>query len=152
MHENISDRIRTTLLSISMDVTQLSEAIDAPPAELQAELKRLATSGRVHNLGSAEYPIWTGRIGEQISEGELVEAMTRLLAEQPMTTRDLADATGADLRRVGLAIRAIRRGPDRARLFDLGVDGDAARWFLLPRGARPARLISPGPAAAPRSW
>jgi hypothetical protein len=59
MHENISDRIRTTLLSISMDVTQLSEAIDAPPAELQAELKRLATSGRVHNLGSAEYPIWT---------------------------------------------------------------------------------------------
>ncbi len=126
-----------------MDPQQLAKVVAASPAELQAELRRLATSGHIHNVGSEEYPMWTWRIGDQTSSEELVKAVIRMLGERPTTTRELANATGADLRRVALAVRAIQRGPDRERLIALGVDREAATWLMLPGGATPAATLRP---------
>jgi len=131
----IADRIRTALSSGSLNCQQLAKAVVVSPAELQAELRRLETSGRIYNVGSDEYPMWTWRLSEPISSETLLEAVIRLLSERPTAIRELANATGADLRRVALAVRAIQRRPEGERLINLGAE-DAARWFMPPPGAR----------------
>ena len=63
--------------------------------------------------------------------------MHRLIADQPMTTAELVEATGARAGRVGGVLVEIQRSG--ARVLDLGLPG-RKRWFVVSDRARDARL------------
>lgn len=132
-------RIETALRTTSHSPKSLAKVVNASMLEVQSTLAKLSRSKQVYNVGSAEYPIWTWRIGDRTSTEELSRVITRLISERPMTTRELSDATGARFSRTSGVMVEILRGPDSDRAMDLGTK-HVGRWFLLPVGARPAAI------------
>jgi predicted Rossmann fold nucleotide-binding protein DprA/Smf involved in DNA uptake len=141
----VEDRIYAALLQKSQDPQQLGQALAIEVATLGTALQSLAAQGRVCNVGSPKYPIWTARIGDQTSEAELEREILRLISERPMNVEALACATGARLTRVDRAVCAIRARPElAARVVDLGGGVVPDCWFLEPGSADdPTRPLTP---------
>lgn len=79
----------------------------------------LRTSRSVYNVGSAEYPIWTWKIGNRTTRDVLSQTIMRLLAERPMSLEHLVNATGATAKRVTVAVRAIQKHERLAYFGDM---------------------------------
>ena len=132
----LRDRIKTALLRESLTINQMAKALGENTAKISDEMRTLRSEGQVYNVGNADNPMWTWRIGDNTETRVLLDTVRRLIAERPMTTRELAEATGARLSRVGGVMVAIQRSTDQ--IFNLG-DKKTARWFLA-SGAKPANL------------
>lgn len=132
----LRDRIKTALLRESLSIGQLSKALNETPGRVSDEMRTLRSQGQVYNVGNADNPMWTWRIGDNTDTRILLEAIRRLISERPMTTKELAEATGARISRVGGVLVAIQRSDDQ--IFNLG-NKHTARWFLA-SGAQRANL------------
>lgn len=123
--------IEAALTRESLDTAQLARVIGEPVGKVGGLIKALRDAGKVHNVGSVEYPMWTWRIGDDTEAAELTAVVRRLISERPMTTRELITATGARASRVSGAVVSIQRGA--AKVLDLG-SPRLARWFLVTDG------------------
>lgn len=128
--------IEAALSKESMDVAQLARATGESVGRVGGLIRSLRDAGKVHNVGSADHPMWAWRIGDDTEARVLIERVRVLISERPMTTRELVSATGARPSRVSGALVAIQRGTDK--VLDLG-SPRLGRWFLVPE-ARVARL------------
>lgn len=133
----VRERVEAQLRRSSMDVRELARAIGASVNEVTGVIRQALKDGLVANVGMAEHPVFTWRIGDSTSAAELTETVLRLISERPMSTRDLTAATGARFTRVGGAIVAIQRSG--RQILDLG-SGRAGLWFVVSEHARDARL------------
>lgn len=135
--QTLRTRVEIKLRAASMTLQQLARDLAEPAGSVSAVLRALKTERMIANVGLADHPIWTLRVGDDTGTPELIAVVQRLLRERPMTTREVADATGARLSRVEGAIVAIRRSD--AKVLDLGHSG-ARRWLVVPADARDAHL------------
>ena len=132
-------KIETALRTKSLDATELARAVAAPASKVQDEIRALRKEARIANVGVAEHPIWTWRVGDHTSLAELRQTIERLISERPMTTRELTDATGARFTRVGGAIVEVQRSGKKILNMAMVGSGRAGRWLLIEH-ARDARL------------
>lgn len=133
----LRQRIETVLRGASLELPALARAVGESAGRITPELRALIKSGAVANVGLAEHPIWTWKVGDSTTPAELNATVLRLITERPMSTRDLVAATGARFTRVGGAVVAIQRSD--AKIVDLGV-GRAGVWFVISEKARDAHL------------
>ena len=99
-----------------------------------AEIKKLRRS--IADVGSAERARWTWRLGNDVPPQELRALVERLITCQPMEFRELLAATGS---RPGLIQGHLIELRKVREVVDLGSPG-RARWFIVPPGARDARI------------
>lgn len=130
----------------SLTTLQIGKALGLPLDKVDQVIKQLHQEHRVWNVGSAEYPVWTWRIGDETPLPELVALVRRLISERPMSTKELSAATGARYTRTDGAIITLRRSEVPDKILNLGT-ARSARWFLVPESARSASLAK-GPADA----
>lgn len=138
----LAERIEARLRAESQDLASVARFVRTPEPTVAKVLAELSKAGKTHNVGTVDHPVWCWKIGDDTTTIELTRAIRQLISERPMSTRELAVATGARLTRVGGAVVAIQRSGDK--ILNLG-RGHTARWFLLER-AKDARL-SPKAAA-----
>lgn len=138
----LRDKVELILRNASMDIQALSRSLRQPAARVSAIVREAVKAGNVANVGTEDSPVWTWRIGDNTSSAELVSTVRRLISERPMTTRDIAHATGARFTRAGGAVVAIQRSGEK--ILNLG-HGRMGRWFLLTDQARDARLAPKKP-------
>lgn len=137
--ESLESRIRLALQRESLSIKQLVKAVGAEPSVIERTLRKLQQTKLAYNVGSAQYPVWTWRIGDSSTHADLVATLVRLISERPMTTRELIDATGARFQRVSGALVTILRGQDKDKVLNLGTQ-KTGRWFMIGENARPAAL------------
>lgn len=118
---------------------EIAAVLEATQMMTDAALGHLAKDGKVSNVGSVQHPVWFARIGDETSHQDLVRATMALISRSPMTTQEIADATGARYSRASGAIVAIQRGPEKERMINRGF-GRAGEWYLMPVNYRPAAL------------
>lgn len=135
----LRDRIEEVLRGASLELPALARAVGEPVGRVTAEMRGLIRAGAVSNVGLAEHPIWTWKIGDSTTPAELNATVLRLISERPMSTRDLTQATGARFTRVGGAVVAIQRSG--RQILNLG-HGRAGMWFVVSENARDARLAT----------
>jgi hypothetical protein len=145
--ETIQERILGVLSRGTFNLREIAKAVAAQQDSVLLEITKLHTDGKVSNLGSVGHPQWTRRIGDGTPTPVLIEEVRRLLRERPMTSRELADATGARYPRVEGALTSVRRGPDRiVNLSDemesvgRGAGRPAGKWFILSERMKSASL------------
>ena len=131
----LAQRVEQLLRQEIMTLDQLARELEVPAGKVVAVLREHKAS--VHNVGSEDRPRWTWKIGDQTPTRELTALVLRLITDQPMTTAELVQATGARASRVGGSIVEIQRSG--AKVLDLGT-GVRSRWFVLSAHARDARL------------
>lgn len=136
-HVDLRTSVQALLRRESLSLSQVARATGEPSARVSAVLRQLRQEKLVHNVGGAEHPIWSLRIGDHTTTTELGALVRRLVSERPMTTRELTDATGARMSRVGGCLVHLQR-TDR-QLVNLGTPRQA-RWFLVSDRARTAHL------------
>lgn len=139
--QTLRQRIEAQLRRESMSVSQLARTLVAPQTQVTDVVEGLRKEGKLYNVGSAEYPMWTYRIGDHTPTSEVNRLVRRLIAERPMSLRELVDATGARLSRVSGAIVHLQR--TEKQMLNLGVRR-AARWFLVTDKAQVTRLPPKG--------
>jgi hypothetical protein len=144
---DLRGRVENALKRESLTVAQLSRTTGESVGPVSEMLKLMKQKDLVYNVGSAEYPLWTYRIGDQTSTSDLSRAVRRLISERPMTTRELVDATGARLSRVSGVMVALLRDKEH-QILNMG-HKRVARWFLVSDKAQvkldqPARSGSRG--------
>lgn len=144
----LRERICHALQKESLSIRDLAKELGEPLAAVSAEVKRLRQGRQVHNVGSEDYPVWNFKIGDGTTSNELRKHIERLISERPMTTAELADATGARIGRVGGQLGEIQYSGKQ--VVDLGTPL-ARRWFLITERARDARLPRPTKASRNRA-
>lgn len=125
---SVRDRVELALRRESMNTVQLAKEVNESISRVHDVLKALKAERKLYNLGSAEYPVWTIRIGDHTPTPELNRHVRRLVMERPMTLREIVDATGARLTRVSGAIVHLQR--TEPQFLNLGT-ARVARWFLI---------------------
>ncbi len=121
----------------SLTLPQLSKAVGSQTGPVAEVMKALRKENAVFNVGSAEYPIWTYRVGDKTTTTELIKQVRRLISERPMSTKELVLATDARMSRVGGCIVHLQR--TEKNLVNMG-SPRRARWFLLSEHVTPSRL------------
>lgn len=135
--QDLRSRIATALTRESLDAYQLARAVGASVSKVSELLKTLKAEQAIYNVGLAENPKWTWRVGDAADSRVLRMVVERLISERPMTTRELANATGARMSRVGGQLVEIQRSG--AEIINLG-HGHVYRYFMISAHARPAKL------------
>lgn len=137
----MAERIEHALRAQSLDLPALARAVGGSAGKVSEAMRALRRVGQVANVGTEDHPVWTWRIGDAPTP-ELTAWCRRMLAERPMTTRELAAASGARFTRVGGVIVAIQRAPGEGwQILDLNRGQQhAGRWLLIPPDVRDARL------------
>lgn len=130
-------RVEAALTRESLDAYQLAKATSVSVSKVSELLKTLKSEQAIYNVGLAENPKWTWRVGDAADSRVLRRVIERLISERPMTTRELANATGARMSRVGGQLVEIQRSG--AEIINLG-HGHVFRYFLIAAHARPAKL------------
>lgn len=137
----LRERLEAALRTESLDIEKLARVLKTTPGKVAEILRPLKKVGQVANVGTEDHPIWTWRLGDQCTTAELIAWVRRMIAERPMTTRELADASGAKFTRVGGAVVAIQRAPGEGnKILDLDPLRHTKRWFLVTAQMRDARL------------
>lgn len=131
-------KIQSALLRESLSTPQLARAVNESTTKAMAAVTDLKRRGKIANIGSEDYPTWSWKIGDDTTTAQLRDLVRRLIQERPMTTRELALATGARFSRVGGVIVEFQRGGDK--LVDMGT-GHTRRWFMLSERVRDAKLV-----------
>lgn len=130
-------RMESVLREAPMDAEALSRALGDAPARVAEVLQSAATSGLVYNVGRADKPVWTWRIGPGSGPATIRGAVMRLISYQPMTFSELKAATGCSDNQVQGALIEIRRKVPL--IHNLGTHAKA-RYFILPEDALDAKL------------
>ena len=133
--QTLAQRVERELREHIMSLDQLVHKLEAPAGKVAAVLKEHRP--QLHNVGTEDRARWTWKIGDATSTKELRTLVERLIEDQPLTTAELVQATGARAGRVGGAIVEIQRSG--ANVLDLGIGGKG-RWFVVSAKARDARL------------
>lgn len=127
-------RIEEQLRRQIMTTGQLAKALGESEERVFTAIRTVRP--KVVNLGSPERARWSWRVGSDVPAPELRALIERLLMDQPMSFRDIIQATGAREGLIQGALVDIRRA--RTDIYDLGTPS-RARWFIL-MGARNAHL------------
>lgn len=134
---DVRERIQAALTRESLSVQQLAKAVNEPTDKVETSLRDLRAEQKVFNVGLGERPLWTWRIGDKTDAPTLNALIRRLIAERPMTARELSDATGARMSRVNGQLVEIQRSG--ANIVNMG-EGHRYRWFLISDQVKDARL------------
>lgn len=137
----VAQKIEAALRTQSLDIADLARATKVPVGKISEAMKPLRKVGQVANVGTEDHPIWAWKIGDAPTP-ELVAWVRRMIMERPMTTRELAAASGARFSRVGGVMVAIQRAPGEGwQILDMHRgEQHAGRWLLIPPDVRDARL------------
>lgn len=125
----------------SLTTSQLAKRLGLPVGRVAELVREFKKEKRLANVGSADFPMWTLRIGNQVTTPELTRNVRRLITERPMTTQELVDVTGAQMSRVSGVMVHFQR--TEKQLYNLGTQR-RARWFLLGDGVTLSRLPPKG--------
>ncbi len=136
---NLADRVEACLRERVMTLEDLAKTLAEPTGRIAKALT--SVKEHIRNVGTSDRPRWTWRIGDDSTSAELNALVRRLISDQPLTTAEIVQATGARPARVNGAIVAIQRSGDR--IWDMGTPA-RGRWFLVPADARDARLAPKG--------
>lgn len=128
------EQVEVLLRQQIMTTDELARAVGQPRDRVLAALK--SVRAKVHNLGAPDRARWSWRLGNEARPADLRALVERLISHAPMEFRDLVTATGA---REGLIQGHLVEIRKTKPVVDLGTPG-RARWFLMPEGARDARL------------
>jgi hypothetical protein len=134
--QNLRDAVRVALTRQSLSVAQLARVIGEPAGRVASLIKMLHADNKVHNVGTADSPMWSWCPGDTVEASTLNAIVRRLISERPMTTRELIQATGARPSRISGALVSLQRGSDK--IIDLG-SPRMGRWFIV-TGGRNAHL------------
>lgn len=140
---DLRGRIEAALRAESMEPARLARAVGESPAKVAEMLRVLRREDHVWNVGGAERPVWTWRIGPAAETKVLRATIERLISERPLTTAELTAATGATMSRVNGVMVEIQRDVTK-RIMNLG-EGHTYRWLLLTERAKDARLAPKRP-------
>lgn len=130
-------RVLEVLRVRTASVVELAKSLNAEIPATIAVMQGLRKAGKVAPVGSVEMTRWTAVLGDDAPTSELYPLIVRLIQEQPMTTQELVQATGARAERVSGGIVHLQR--TSTRIMNLG-RGNLARWFIVPASARAAVL------------
>ena len=129
---DLKRRIEIALTRESLTTDKLARAVGESLDKVVDALRTLRAESRVYNVGMGDAPLWTWRIGDHTDTQDLKKLVVRLLMERPMTTRELANATGARMSRVGGVMVDIQRG--NYEVINLG-HGHTGRWYITATAA-----------------
>lgn len=135
--EAVRERVESVLRNHSLNVAQLAKESAHSLGRVSEALKELRKEKKVANVGTADFPIWTLRIGDHTTTPELIAHIKRLITERPMSTQELVDVTGARMTRVSGAIVHLQR--NEKHLLNLGT-ARRARWLLVGDQVKFAKL------------
>ena len=135
--DQLRAKIEAALMKESLTPQKLAAAIAEPIETVIGELKALRSEHKVYNVGMAESPCWTWRIGDHPRDSRLKPLVKRLIMERPMTARNLADATGASMTRVGGALVDLQRAEN---VIGLSGGGHTKLYFIISERVKDMRL------------
>ena len=136
---DIRELARLALIRDPLSQQQLALTLHESPGKIAELMRSLRQEKLVSNIGSADSPRWIWRVGDQAEPAILRQVVRRLLSSgRSFTTRELAEATGARMGRVGGEVVAAQRDP-AVNIVDLSPTS-AGQWIILPPHARDARL------------
>lgn len=142
---DLRGRIQAALTRESLDIQKLSKVVGESVERLNDVMRDLRAESRVYNVGLCESPQWTWRVGDDTDPGTLRATIRRLISERPMTTRELADATGARMSRVGGQLVELQR---KEKIVDLSPHTHTSRYLLVGDNLRDVSLapktVKPG--------
>lgn len=136
--KTLDGKIRAVLTQQNLSTTRLAREISETVIATKTAIERLEKARQIYNVGTADHPAWTWRIGDEGSTVELFKQIVRLLSERPMSHRMLAEATGARFKRVAGIVIDLRRNPEtqdrliQTRASERRGGDDETVWFLLP--------------------
>lgn len=140
----LPDRIVAYLKGNTADAKKISKTLGEPVGEVESVLIALRMKHKLFNLGTDEHQIWSFIPGDDIATRDLNNLVVRLLQERPFSTKELAEATGARLTRVGGAVIQAQRTQDVVDMRPpMPGNGRAGRYFIMPPHARSAKLRVP---------
>lgn len=134
---NLMARLEVALREKPMALEELSGAMGESTGKVQSTLKGARTTGKLHNVGAADRPVWFWRIGKEATSTEVQKGILALIRHQPMTFVELKAATRAEDNQIQKALIAIRQSG--VMVANMGTQ-NRARYFVLPEGAIDARL------------
>lgn len=134
--KDLAAKITHALRGQILTTDELARSVGEPANKVQAKIKEIRKA--LADVGHPEQARWTLRLGDETSAKELRDVVVVLIKDQPMTTAELVKATGARMSRVNGVLVDIQRA-GKEKIFNLGSDY-RARWFILPEGAKDARL------------
>lgn len=149
--KTLREKIQEILTKESMNTTWIVRSLhmDKPKYREQVlkEIETLNHEGLIFNVGYADSPVWTWRIGDKTDNATLRNVVQRLISERPMYVTDIIRATGASEKRVSNELVHIQRNPpDGMHVVDMSPahgykpHGRAKMYFLATREVRDLTL------------
>lgn len=125
----IFELIELALTRESLQPVQLAKTIGETLERTQDALRSLRAEHRIFNVGMGDDPKWTWKVGNNTDTPTLRNAIARLISERAMTARDITNATGSTMSRVGGVLVDIGRMPGVV-LKDVS-EGTRTKCYLL---------------------
>ena len=133
--ETIASKVEAALRGQVMTLGELAKAIDEPESRTANAIRNLRKN--LGNIGTPAMARWTWRVGDDSTPEELRSSILALLSDQPLTTAELVNATGARAARVSGELVNIQRSG--AHVLNLNT-GKRHRWFVVAPTAQDATL------------
>lgn len=137
--EAVKERVESILREHSLNAAHIAKEAAHSLNKITEVLKELRKEKKIANVGTADFPVWTLRIGDHTSTKELIKMVRRLITERPLSTPELAVVTGARMSRVSGALVHLQRTEDN--LLNLGTPR-RARWLLVGDNVVRAKISS----------
>lgn len=134
--ETVAQKVETLLRIKPMGIAEVARTLHLAVGKITHEIKVARLAKKIYNVGQADDPRWTWRVGTDTSAKELQAAIIKLISETPLTFQQVCSATGARDSVVQGALVEIRR---TKTVYNMGTQ-KKGRWFMLPETAVTARL------------